>query len=258
MAVRAQLGGAGMGVHGLDVARGRAAIGVDDPVAAQLQVDDVAFFQVDDLVGGAGQRHGVGGDKVLALADTDDQRRTLARGHHAVRLLAAEHGDRVGAVQALDRLLDGVEQVAVVHLVDQVGDHFGVGLAGEHVAERGQFGAQLVVVFDDAVVDQRDARRFFGRRKVRVRIVRQRRAMRRPAGVGDAGEAFHAGTAHLGFEVGHARGAARTLQPAVEVQRDAAGIVAAVLEALEAFEQNRGDVTLRYCSDDAAHRYLVL
>jgi hypothetical protein len=32
-----------------------------DPVFAQLQVDHVAFFQVDDLVGHAGQGHGIAG-----------------------------------------------------------------------------------------------------------------------------------------------------------------------------------------------------
>jgi hypothetical protein len=58
--------------------------------------------------------------------------------------------------------LHGVEQVAVVQAVDQVGDHLGVGLAGEHVALGLQFGAQFVVVFDDAVVHQRDAARRSG------------------------------------------------------------------------------------------------
>jgi hypothetical protein len=38
---------------------------VDDPVLAQLQVHHVAFFQVDDLVGHAGQGHGVAGQEVL-------------------------------------------------------------------------------------------------------------------------------------------------------------------------------------------------
>jgi hypothetical protein len=157
-----------------------------------LQVDHVAFFQVDDLVGGAGQRHRVRGDEVLALAHADDQRRALARGHHAVRLFAAEHGDRVGAVQAFDRLLHGGEQVAVVHVVDQVGDDFGVGLAREYVAECGQFAAQFVVVLDDAVVDQGDAGVFFARREVRVGILGGRGAVGGPAGVGDAGEALQA------------------------------------------------------------------
>ena len=127
-----------------------------------MQVDHVAFFQVDDLVGGAGQRHGVGGNEVFTLAQADDQRRTLARGDHAVRFVAAENGDRIGAIEALDGLLHGLEQVAVVHVLDQVGDDFGIGLALEHITEGSQFGAQFVVVFDDAVMHQRHAGVFFG------------------------------------------------------------------------------------------------
>ena len=56
-------------------------------------------------------------------------------------------------------MLHGVQQVAVVEAVHQVGDDLGVGLAVEDVAALAQFGAQLVVVFDDAVVYQGDARR---------------------------------------------------------------------------------------------------
>lgn len=253
VAVRAELGRAGMGVHGFHFALDRTAVDVDDPVAGQLQVDHVAFFQIDDLVSGAGQRHRVGGDEVLVLADADDQRRALARGDHAVRFFAAEHGDRVGAVQALDGLLHGLEQVAGVQVVDQVGDDLGVGLARELVAQAGQFGAQLVVVFDDAVVDKCNARIVFGRREVRVGIVRRRGAVGGPAGVGDAGEAVEACLFDLRFEVGHARGGARAGQAAIEVDGDAAGIVPAVFEPFQALDQDGGDITLGDCTDDTAH-----
>ena len=84
------------------------------------------------------------------------KRRALPRADHAMRLVAAKHGDRVGAAQPLDGLLHGLEQIAVVQVVDQMRDHFGVGLAFEDIAGGGQFGAQLVMVFDDAVVHQRD------------------------------------------------------------------------------------------------------
>jgi hypothetical protein len=63
VAVRAQLGRAAVGVHGAHRALHRAelAAGVarHDPVLAQLHVHHVAVFQVDDLVGDAGQGHGV-------------------------------------------------------------------------------------------------------------------------------------------------------------------------------------------------------
>jgi len=49
---------------------------VHDPVAAQLNIDDIALFQVHDLVGDARERHGIAGQEVLAafLAHAQDQR----------------------------------------------------------------------------------------------------------------------------------------------------------------------------------------
>ena len=143
-------------------------------------------------------------------------------------------------------------------MLDQVGDHFRIRLALEDVTQGRQFGAQFVVVFDDAVVHQRHAGVFFRRGKVRVGIERDRGAMRGPARVGDARKTAQAFFADLLFQLGHARGGARTLQPAVGMQGDAAGIVAAVFQALQAFEQDGSDITLRYCADDAAHGNLCL
>jgi hypothetical protein len=172
---------------------------VDDPVLARLQVDHVALFEVDDLVGHAGQRHRVAREEVLAavLARAEDQRRAGARADHALRLVAADHGDGVGAVQLQHRGLHGLEQVAVVEAVDQVGDDLGVGLALEHVALGFERGAQRLVVFDDAVVHQRDAAGARALRigagavaEMRVGVVHRRRAVRGPARVGDAGQAF--------------------------------------------------------------------
>jgi hypothetical protein len=214
--VGAEFGSAAVGVHGLDLAlHGLVAAGrrveAAQPVAAQLQVDDVALFQVDDLVRHAGQRHRVGGDEVLAMAfaDAQHQRRALASSDDAVRLVTAEHGHGVGALQARQGLLHGVEQVAVVEVVDEVSDDLGVGLAGEDIAAGFQLGAQLVVVLDDAVVDQGDATDAVGRsvgagREVRVGVVHRRRAVCGPAGVGDAGSGGDAVLVGLGLQLGHA------------------------------------------------------
>ncbi len=87
-------------------------------------------------------------------------------------------------------------------------DHLGVGLAVEYVAACDEFGAQLVVVLDDAVVHQRDpadvgaAARFAAAddhpgirdagaaAEVRVRVVHHRRAVRGPACVRNGGAAL--------------------------------------------------------------------
>ncbi len=212
------------------------------------------LFQVGNLVGDTGQRHRIAGQEGLALAYAQHQRRTGARADHALRLVAAKHGDGVRALQAPGGPLHSLEDVAVVEVVDQVGDDLGVGLALEVVALGLQLGAQFVMVFDDAVVHQRHARlavRAGG--EMRVRVVHLGRAMRGPAGVGDAGARGHRFLRHLGSELGHARRAAAAAQCAVLVHGHAAGVVATVLMPLQAFDQDRNDVARTDGADNATH-----
>ena len=84
-------------------------------------------------------------------------------------------------------------------------------------------------------------------------VVHDRRAVRRPAGVGDAGAALRAVGVDVGGQLGHARRAARPAQLAVLVHGDAAGVVAAVFEAAQALDQDRDDVARADGSDDSAH-----
>ena len=79
MPVRAQLGGATVRQHRLDRALRRRegfVRRVHQPIFTQLQVDHVTFFQVDNLVGHAGQGHGVAGQKMFSatLPHAQDQR----------------------------------------------------------------------------------------------------------------------------------------------------------------------------------------
>ncbi|CAG4912269.1 hypothetical protein R69919_03980 [Paraburkholderia gardini] len=59
--------------------------------------------------------------------------------------------------------------------------------------------------------------------------------------------------AHLLVEIGDARHAARAMRLAAREHGHAAGIVAAIFEAPQSFDQNRDDVTLRNRADNAAH-----
>ena len=256
--VGAELGGAAVRLHRAHRALGGAAVLAHHPVAPQLQVDQVALLQVDDLVGDAGQGHGVAGEEQLLVAHAHHQGRASAGADHAVRLVAADDGDGVGALQVGDGGAHRLEQVALVQAVDQVRDDLGVGLAGEVVALGLQRGAQLVVVLDDAVVDQRDAARPVRRRgagavaEVRVGVVHRGRAVGGPAGVCDAGGAAQALAAHLLHQLGDALGAARALQ-AAGVDGHAAGVIAAVLQALQALDEKGDDVAVRDRGDDATH-----
>ena len=104
--IRPQLSCATVGMHGLDHALHRLACLVDHPIFAQLHIDHVALFHIEDLVGHARQGHGVAGQKILAVgevcAHTQDQRGTGARANHAVWLVFVNHSQRIGTMQAFE------------------------------------------------------------------------------------------------------------------------------------------------------------
>ena len=77
VAIRPEFGRAAVCVDGAHGALGVAhalAVLVDDPVATRLQIHQITFLQIDDLVGHAGQCHGVAGEEIFALAHAQHQR----------------------------------------------------------------------------------------------------------------------------------------------------------------------------------------
>ncbi|MNV05474.1 hypothetical protein D3C71_958130 [compost metagenome] len=257
------------GAHGALFGRECGTVLAHDPVAAQLQVHQVTLFQINDLVSDARQGHGIAGQKVLCapVSNPQDQRRTGACTHHAVRFVLVHHGDGVGAMQLGHGGLHGVEQVAAVVAVHQVGDDFGVGLAHKHIAACLQRLAQFFVVFNDAVVHQGYAACALGLRvcasavaEVRVGVVHGGRAMGGPAGVGNAGGTVDVFGGHLLQQLSHAGGAAGALQAcrarcieAGGMYRHAAGVIAPVFKPLQALDEDGNDVARRDRADDAAH-----
>ena len=280
VAVGAELGRAAVGQHRAhrSLRRGHRLAGlVKQPVLAQLQVHQIALFQVDDLVGHTGQGHRVAGQEVLlpVLAHAQNQRRAGARTDHALGLVLAENGNRIGALQLGQGGLDGLEQVALIQAVDQVGNHLGVGLAVKHIAARLQGGAQFIVVFDDAVVHQghaarpcRDALAVRARAtrgiaacamaEMGMRVVHGRCAMGGPAGVGNAQHALQMGGGHLLRQLGHARSAAGAAQAGcvvLGIDGDTARVIAPVFQALQALYQHGNNIAGRYRADDATHMH---
>ena len=107
-------------------------------------------------------------------------------------MVAEQDGEREGAVEARqhrgDRLL---RALALRQLVgDEMGDDLGVGLALEDAALGLHLLAQRLEILDDAVVDDGDAVD-----DVRMGVADGRRAMGRPAGMGDADRCRRSGSA---------------------------------------------------------------
>jgi hypothetical protein len=160
---------------------------------------------------------------------------------------AAEHGQRVGAGQLLHRRLQRGQQVSPAQvMVDQVGDDLGVGLRLEHVARARSFsrcsswfsmmplctsatpwlmcGCALASVTPPWVAQ-------------RVWPMPSWRGSVRPA-------------RPLPFRTRPVR---RTRLTCPSATRRCRGIVAAVFQALQAFDQHRNHVAIRDRADDAAH-----
>ena len=152
-----------------------------------------------------------------------------------------------------------IENQLVIQRSALDGNIVGVGLAFEHVAFGLQRRAQLFVVFNNAVMDQRHAARA-GRAaragavaEMRVRVVYGGRTVRGPARVRNAGGAFEIFGIDLRLKFGHARGAARALEPA-GMHGHAAGVIAPVFEPLQALHKDGDDILGRNRCNNAAHK----
>ena len=159
--------------------------------------------------------------------------------------------ERVRALELAEGVPDRLGDVALVGLLDEMGDRLGVGLGGEGVPARLEPVAQLAEVLDDPVVDDRDLARAVA---VRVRVQVVRASVRRPARVGESDGRVRGPVGDGGLEVDQLAGALLDEQVAGVVhERDPGRVVAAVLEPLEALDEDRARLPRTGVADDAAH-----
>ena len=228
------------------------AVAVEDAHALAANFRDVAFLEEDELTRHRQQRRDVRRDEVLVVADADHDRATGARQHDRLGRILRQHGERVRAFELRNRGAHRAEQVAelLLVIVNAMRDHFGVGLRSERVAELGELLAQLLVVLDDAVVNDRDA----VARDVRMRVALGGHAVRRPARVRDAEMAVDRRLVQRFLQHPDLADGAQAANLAAAIQDGKAGrVVTAVFEAAQAFDQDGNDVSISDRADDSAH-----
>ncbi len=171
----------------------------------------------------------------------------MAGDDDAVALLLQD-GDGVGADEAAGGVLHGVEQIRTMleRLVNQVGNNLGVGVQGELIAAGLEFGFELGVVFDNAVVHDSEAAA-----DVRVGVALGGHAVGRPAGVGNA--EVGAVALGLGGEFGDTADGAQAGQALLAADGQAGGVVAAILKLVEPLDEDRDDVAMGHRRDDSTH-----
>ena len=154
----------------------------------------------------------------------------------------------------LDGGAHGLFQIALEVLLDQVRDDLGVGLGLENVAFVLQLLLERQIVFDDAVVHHHDVALAIA---VRVRVLFGGTAVRGPARVADAEGAIHRVHPDGFFQIAQlALGAANGELLVIAVDREARGIISAVFQALQAFQNDRNGAMGTNIADNATHNLL--
>ena len=241
----ALFGGGRIPVHGVGLRIGHDVaheVGDDDLVCGHHH--GLVLVDFHGALGVGHERGHVGAEEVLAFAKTDHQRRIVTGADHDVRLahIGGEDGER--AFQHACETADGLEQVRLAGLFDdlvadlaqQLRRDLRIGFGNEMVAFRLQVETQLGRVFDDAVVDDGH---FAVTRGVRMRVGVVRHAVGGPTGVADA----HGGFRHrIAFDVLHQVGETagllthRHMVHAGRGQRHAGRIISTVFQSLKTLE----------------------
>ena len=131
-------------------------------------------------------------------------------------------------------------------------DHLGIGLALERPPARRQLIAQLLEIFDNAIVDERDLAG-----GMRMRIARCWRAVRRPAGVCNADIASRV----VGFQDLHEVGKL-ALRPAADKlavmhRANPGGVIPPILHPLQPIDQTVRNRRFANNSNNSAHEFLL-
>ena len=193
------------------------------------------------------------GDEALAVAQPDDERALLARAHQHSRVVGRHRDEGVVAAQLVVGAADGLGEVAVQVLGDQVGDHLGVGLGGELGAVGLEPLAQVGPVLDDPV--QHDVHAVRRCRSAGGRSPRSRgRGWPSACGRCRSSRARARSPSATASRSFCRLPTAWTLRDGVVgEQRYARGVIAAVLEAPQPLQQEVAAFPRSYVSNDPAH-----
>ena len=196
-------------------------------VAAAGDFGAIAVFQIDDAARHLQQGRRVGCRIIAVIRKAQQQRRAFASDDDPLRLGLAQHGKRVSALQLPDGSPRGGEEIRIPFQFrrNEVGDDLGIGIRGEFVAFGLQAGTQGFVILDDAVMHNGQPGR-----NVRVGVTFAGNAMRRPAGVGDAGLAAGGERVGLCRQLGDPADRTQTLQATGIDQRQSCRVITPILQ----------------------------
>ena len=242
-----------VGDLGLDHVAGL--VGVLDTRGREL--GKLTVLEHHHVAGGVDKRDDVGGDVGAGLARADDDRGILTgHGDHA-GLVGAHGSQAIGAHHVGAGLAHGGHQVVRlgIRLFDQMREDLGIGLALKVMAAALQLLAQLGEVLDDAVVDDGDATVAAG---VGMSVDNGRLAVSGPASMADTAGSVAVDVGKLALQARDLAHAADDVEVSrgtlAYLERNARGVIAAILHTLEARDQDVLCNIRAGVADDSAHR----
>ena len=227
------------------------AVGIPDRDPGALDERHVTLFEETEAPRHGQQGRHIGSDEVLIDSVADDDRAALASQYELPGVAATHDDERVCAFEFFDGSLDGLGQVVGCLEVpgDSVSHDLRVRVSDEIVPGPLEILAKLFVVFDDAVVNDRDD----VARHVRVRIGLIGHSVRSPTCVRDAlrstERVFFQRIRKL-LDLAHAPDAADL---AVLENGDTGRVIAPILEPAKAFQQDGDNVSFGNGADNSAH-----
>ncbi len=228
------------------------AVFVDDPDRLAPDLGDVALFEEHESPCDRQQRSDIGSYEVLLDAQADDDRATFTGQDETFRIVLTDNGQGIGAFELGHCRAHCLEQIfdRCLVKVDSVGNNLGVGFGSELIAETLQLVAKLLVILDDAVVDDRET--VAG--DVRVSVAFARDTVGCPTRMRNSD---FAGGRRLLQGLGEHFDLADRAEPGQVLRAiedgQARRVIAAILEPPQSLHQDGDDVALGDRSDDSAH-----
>ena len=213
---------------------------------------DLAVLHVGHVPGVLDEGGHVAGHHVEPVAVAQHQRTVLPGGDELFGMLGADDAQAVGAFDAVEHLLHGVQDVPLIVVVQQLGHHFRVRIRVEQDALLLQELLDLHVVLNDAVVHHCDAA---GVTEQGMGVDVGRLPVGGPAGVTDADGAEHFFAAvHLFGQHAQATLGLGHLETLHRVQqRQTRRVISSVFHASEPLQQNGSGLLLADKTDNTTH-----
>ncbi len=197
---------------------------------------------------------GIRRNEVLPVPHANQERATLPRDDNLVRLVDRNDHETIGPLHlGKSETHRGTEIVGFrVHLLDEMRQDLGVGVAPEGMPLACQAGLDRAKVLDDAVVNDGD---LFAAIVMGMSVDVVRLTMCGPARVADAETTGVGYAARLerGCEFRHFSGLLQSEKFPVLDQGDAGRIVSAVLKPLQSIQNDGDAILMPDISDDSAH-----